>query len=208
MSKRTLEAARLATCAPPSTLPHITIVLSCENDRDTRAFPLSPSSAPSPPAPSCEGLASKAKVCWHSPVLGFHTLAVPSSEALTTSLPFGVNPPQVTPAWWPVKTCMHWPSALQPPCAASSPETATFHIQRVMSSLPASRTRPAGCHDTNSTASPGPSRAHKSSPVIADHTSTLPSMPPLARSFPVASKSTSMTVSSCPSSVMLFAPSE
>ena len=44
-----------------------------------------------------------------APVLGSHTRTQPSSEAVTTRLPWAANMPAVTGPSWPANTCMQAP---------------------------------------------------------------------------------------------------
>jgi len=121
--------------------------------------------------PSSEPEATSASVAWqsrqvsgaewkpkpevevaHSPLRGFQTRRLQSSDPVTTALPSGVKAPQLSAPLWPANTCMQAPSS-------------AFHIHAVKSSLPASSTCPRGCQHSHSMPPPGPSRARARAPV-------------------------------------------
>jgi len=72
---------------------------------------------------------------------------------------------------------------------------AAFHIQAVLSALPATITFPFECQSINLISSAGPSKSLLNSPVSASHILIAPSSVPVAKNFPSKENLAKSTVS-------------
>ena len=98
-----------------------------------------------------------------------------SADAVHTARPSGVNAPQVTGPLWPANTCRRAQrergsgsrriGRAQRACMHAPSDA--FQSQAVKSSEPASSTAPRGCHCSQSTPPPGPSRLRFNAPLLA-----------------------------------------
>mmetsp|Transcript_28692 Transcript_28692/g.85330 ORF Transcript_28692/g.85330 Transcript_28692/m.85330 type:complete len:200 (+) Transcript_28692:571-1170(+) len=123
--------------------------------------------------------------CCGVPALGFQTMTLLSSEAVTTSLPPRPQQPQVTPCACPAKICISLP-------------VGAHHIQAMVSAEPARSAWPLGCHEIHSTSFEGPSRPCSRVPFSGVQTRTVPSYEAVAAYLPSWLKATCETESVWP----------